>query len=152
MIELAWEMTYRLEIDGPVEEADPSAKTDLQYWEMTRATLEGPRIRATSPLRGNDWFRPLGDGYGRPHVRMPLRTDDGAAILLEYRGLVHATAAFNAAVERDESTEWDDQYMRMAMWFDAASPTYSWLAHHLFLARGRLLGSHALEYDVYRVA
>ena len=141
VIELVREMTYRLEVSGPIEDAGPSADGAVQYWEMTSATLEGPRIKATSPLRGNDWFRPLGDGYGRPQVRPPFRTDDGAVILLEYRGLVQATDAFTAAVENDGSTEWDDQYMRMAMWFDTANPAYGWLVHLLFLARGRLLNA-----------
>jgi hypothetical protein len=151
MIELAWEMTYQLEVAGPVDVDAASAPSTPQYWEMTRATLEGPRIKAMSPLTGNDWFQPLGDGYGRPHVRLPFRTEDGAVVLLEYRGLVHASDAFAAAVEHDESTQWDDQYMRMAMWFDTADPGYAWLAHHIFLARGRLLAAHTLEYDVYRV-
>jgi hypothetical protein len=151
MIELVREMTYRLEVSGPIDDADPSAQGPLQYWEMTSATLEGPRIKATSPLRGNDWFRPLGDGFGRPHVRLPFQTDDGAVILLEYRGLVEATTAFTAAVENDGSTEWDDQYMRLAMWFDTANPGYDWLVQRLFLARGRLVGAKTLEYDVFRV-
>ena len=151
MIELVREMTYRLEVSGPVEDVDSSAVGALQYWEMTSATLTGPRIKATSPLPGNDWFRPLGDGYGRPHVRLPFRTDDGAAILLEYRGLVEATSAFTTAVEKDSSTDWGDQYMRMAMWFDTANPTYDWLVHRLFLARGRLLSAQTIEYDVFRV-
>ena len=50
---------------------------------MTRATLTGPRIKATSCLTGNDWFQSLGDGYGRPHVRIPFRTDDGALLPAE---------------------------------------------------------------------
>ena len=151
MIGLVREMTYRLEVSGPVEDVEGAADGALQYWEMTRATLDGPRIKASSPLPGNDWFQPLGEGYGRPHVRLPFQTDDGAAVLLEYRGLVQATSAFTTAVETDGSTEWNDQYMRMAMWFDTANPRYDWLVHHLFLARGRLLGAHTLEYDVFRV-
>ena len=151
MIELVREMTYQLDIDGPAQDVDTSVQSPLQYWQMTRATLTGPRIKATSCLTGNDWFQSLGDGYGRPHVRIPFRTDDGTLLLLEYRGLVQATDAFNTAVEHDRSTQWADQYMRMAMWFDTANPAYGWLTHHLFLARGRLLGTRTVEYDVYRV-
>lgn len=85
MIELVREMTYQLDIDGPAQDVDTSVQSPLQYWQMTRATLTGPRIKATSCLTGNDWFQSLGDGYGRPHVRIPFRTDDGALLLLEYR-------------------------------------------------------------------
>jgi hypothetical protein len=119
---------------------------------MTRATLQGARIRAASAMSGIDWFSPYDDGFGRPHVRLPFHTDDGALLLLEYHGIVHASAAFTEAVERDTSTDWGDQYMRMALRFDTTSPGYAWLAQSLFIARGRLLAARTIEYDVYRVA
>jgi len=149
MIDLVHAMTYRLEVSGPLGE---DSATSTQYWEMTRATLEGPRISATSAYPGADWFTPLGEAWGRPHVRIAFRTDDGVAVLLEYRGLIHVNDRFTDAVTRDTSTGWDDHYMRMLMWFDTASPDYAWLRHHVFLARGRLLGATMIEYDVYQVS
>lgn len=150
--ELEFVMTYRLQVQGPAEGTDgtpPSQRT--QFWQMISATLEGPRIRATSPMAGIDWFTPLPEGYGRPHVRLPFVTDDGALILLEYRGIVHATAAFKRAVAENTSTAWDDQYMRMALIFDTSSPRYAWLSQSLFVARGRLCGAKDLEYEVYQL-
>jgi hypothetical protein len=41
--------------------------------------------------------------------------------------------------------------MRMALTFDTAAERYAWLMESLFIARGRLLGAKAIEYDVYRV-
>ena len=151
MIELEPAFTYRLDVDGPLVATDGSpASVARQWWQMTSATLEGPNLRATTAMPGIDWFTPLADGWGRPHVRLPLTTHDGALLLLEYHGLVHATDAFVAAVEHDTATEWNDQYMRMALFFETTSPRYAWLAQHLFVARGRLLGAKRLEYDVYR--
>jgi hypothetical protein len=119
---------------------------------MTSATLEGSRIRASTPTSGIDWFTPGERGFGRPHVRIPFRTDDGAIILLEYRGIVEATPAFQKAVRENTSTDWDDQYMRMALQFETGSERYRWLTESLFVSRGRLLGAKRIEYDVYRVA
>jgi hypothetical protein len=145
-------MTYRLRIRGPLEPHDGSAPSDRrQWWEMSEATLEGPRIKASTPMSGIDWFTPLGGEFGHPHVRLPFMTDDGAVVLLEYQGIVQASAAFINAVEQNESTQWGDQYMRMALFFETTSPRYQWLAQNLFLARGRLLGAKEIEYDVYRV-
>jgi len=62
-------------------------------------------------MPGCDWFTPWGDGYGRPQVRLPLQTDDGASVLLEYRGIVHASPAFVRAVEQNRQTDWGDQYI-----------------------------------------
>lgn len=152
MIELEPELIYRLEVEGPVEPAGGSAPNPRrQFWQMTSATLEGAKIRAKSALPGIDWFTPYPAGYGRPHVRLAFRTDDGAVVLLEYHGIVQATDAFTQAVKTDSPTTWADQYMRMALAFDTAAPRYAWLTEHLFLARGRLLGAKAIEYDVYRV-
>ena len=145
-------MLYRLEVAGPLESSDGSdINPRRQYWQMSRGTLRGPRIEAVSAMPGIDWFTPYPNGYGRPHVRIPFLTDDGAAVLLEYRGIVEASPAFVSAVENDTPTRWEDQYMRMSLSFETASPRYQWLMQSLFIARGRLLGSKSIEYDVYRV-
>jgi hypothetical protein len=117
MIELEPAMIYRLDVTGPVEAADGSAMNPRrQFWQMTRATLEGR----------NDTARISWDRSGE--------------------------FAFTRAVESDTSTQWDDQYMRMALTFDTAAERYAWLMESLFIARGRLLGAKAIEYDVYRVS
>jgi len=151
-LNLEFAFTYRLQVRGPLQSKDGSPVDERrQYWEMASATLEGPRIHASTPVSGIDWFTPIGNGYGRPHVRLPLHTDDGALVLLEYNGVVHATEQFNRAVANDTSTDWDDQYMRMALTFDTASERYAWLTQHLFIARGRLLGAKDIEYEVFQL-
>jgi hypothetical protein len=152
MIELTYAMTYRLEVEGPLTSSDGSEPDSRrQFWQMSRATLEGPGIKASTPMPGIDWFTPFSSRYGRPHVRLPFRTEDGAVVLLEYHGLVHATDAFKQAVEKNTATDWGDQYMRMALMFETNSSRYAWLTQNLFVARGRLLAAKSLEYDVYRV-
>lgn len=152
MLELEPAMIYRLDVAGPLTPSrDENSDARHQFWSMARATLDGPRIKASTPMSGIDWFTPHSDGFGRPHVRLPFRTDDGAIVLLEYHGIVHATDAFNTAVESNTATQWDDQYMRMALMFDTAASRYRWLTQNLFVARGRLLAAKTIEYDVYRV-
>jgi hypothetical protein len=151
-LEIEPAMTYRLQVRGPLTSTDGSAPhPHVEYWEMAGATLDGPEIHATSAMPGIDWFRPSADGWGRPHVRLPFRTDDGALILLDYRGIVHASDAFVRAVDQDLETDWADQYMRMSMYFETTSERYAGLTRSLFIARGRLRGTNDLEYDVYRV-
>jgi hypothetical protein len=151
-IDLEFVMTYRLQVRGPLESKDGSpASSRRQYWEMSNATLEGPKIRATTPMPGIDWFTPSEDGFGKPHVRLPFMTDDGALVLLEYHGVAQASDAFIRAVEQDTATDWDDQYLRMALTFDTTSERYAWLTRSLFVARGRLRGAKELEYEVFRV-
>jgi hypothetical protein len=88
MLQLEPAMTYRLEVAGPLESRDGSdVNPRRQYWQMSSATLDGPRIKARSAMPGIDWFTPYPEGHGRPHVRLPFTSDDGALILLEYDGI-----------------------------------------------------------------
>jgi hypothetical protein len=41
--------------------------------------------------------------------------------------------------------------MRMTMRFDTGAPAYFWLNQSLFVARGRLRGTHEIEHEVDRV-
>jgi hypothetical protein len=150
MLRTEFAMTYLLEVEGPLVSAG-GGEPPHQFWQMRHATLEGSAIRAASALPGIDWFTPGEGAFGRPHVRLPFRTEDGAIVLLEYHGVVEASAAFAAAVEHDTATDWDDQYMRMALFFETGVPRYRWLTESLFLARGRLRGAKAIEYEVHRL-
>jgi Protein of unknown function (DUF3237) len=64
-------------------------------------------------------MRVSADGFWRPDVRAPFRTDDGETILMNYTGLVQQTATFKQAEEANKPTDWGDQYMRLTMRFDA---------------------------------
>ncbi len=60
MIELEPAMIYRLDVTGPVEASDGSAANPRrQFWQMTRATLEGRNIRATSVIRASIGSPPI---------------------------------------------------------------------------------------------
>ena len=138
-------MTYRCLTRGPLELGGRTV------WQVAEATLDGDGIRATLAAPGSDWMADPGDGLWRPDVRVAFTTDDGAAIALSYRGLVEQTDAFVSAAQADQATRWDDQYMRMALWFETGADRYRWLTRSLFIARGRLLGTGRIEYDVHRL-
>ena len=70
---------------------------------------------------------------------------------MHYTGLVQQTDAFTKAAEANQSTEWNDQYMRLMMHFDTGADHYRWLNTSLFVAKGRLLGTGSIEYAVYRI-
>jgi hypothetical protein len=71
---------------------------------------------------------------------------------MHYTGLVEQTDMFKAAAEANRETRWEDQYMRLALRFEAGAEKYRWLNQSLFIARGRLLGTGHIEYEVYRVS
>ena len=71
--------------------------------------------------------------------------------MLSYTGLVQVMDAFRTAADRGTETHFEDQYMRMVMWFDTGASHYAWLTQHVFVAEGRLAGASEIEYRIYRV-
>jgi Protein of unknown function (DUF3237) len=152
MIDLEHVLTYRFSIRGPLSSTEGSPLGTRHYWEMSEGTLTGPGLSAFIAMPGGDWYRASPDGFGRPDVRVQLETDDGALILMHYTGLVEQTDAFVDAAARNAPTGSDDQYMRFAVSFDTGAERYHWLNQSLFVARGHILGTTELEYEIYRVA
>jgi len=150
MIALERAMTYRLRVRGPMPSTAGSPGGELQYWERTSGELTGPNIRAEIAMPGGDWYRPA-KGYGMPDVRVQFLTDDNAVILLRYEGIVQVTDAFSRASDSGGETRFEDQYMRMCMFFSTGASKYAWLTQNLFIAEGRLAGRNELEYAIYRV-
>lgn len=151
MIALKPEMTYTVKTTQPSAPTFGSPSVARQYWQVSEASLVGDRIRAELLASGSDWMEMSADGFWRPDVRAQFRTHDDAVILMDYRGLVEQTEAFKRAAELNRTTDWSDQYMRLAIRFDTGADDYRWLNTSLFVAAGRLLGTGHIEYAVYRV-
>jgi hypothetical protein len=148
---LEFAMTYRVVTSNPLNPTIDSPWGTRQYWQVSEATLNGPEINARLAATGVDWMGVGDDGYWRPDVRAQFLTDDDAVVLMHYTGLVEQTERFAKAAEADEPTDWSDQYMRLSIRFETGAPRYAWLNASLFVARGRLLGTGHIEYQVYRV-
>lgn len=152
MIALEYEMTYTETIEGPLGATAGSPHGERVCWQVTTATLLGPRIAASSSVPGTDWIRLGADGIRRPDLRAQLVTNDGELILLRYDlALIRSSERFLAALSSGETTEFEDQYMRMSPQFEVGAGRYAWLCESLFLGRGRLTGRRAIAYELYRV-
>jgi Protein of unknown function (DUF3237) len=151
MLKLTHEMTFHLTVSGPLGSTKGAPGGERICWEMTSGTLEGPRIHGKIARPGSDWMNVSPDGFWRPDVHISFITNDGALVLLHYTGLVQQSEAFIRAAEDGRATDWDAQYMRMAMWFETGAAQYAWLNQSLFLAQGRLAGNKRIEYRIYRV-
>ena len=152
MIALDYEMTYTETIEGPLGPTAGSPHGERVCWQVRTATLRGPRIAATSSMPGTDWIRVGADGIRRPDLRAQLVTDDGELILFRYDlAVIRSSERFLAALAAGESTEFEDQYMRMSPQFEVGAGRYAWLCESLFLGCGRLTGPKAIAYGLYRV-
>jgi hypothetical protein len=113
--------------------------------------VRGSRINGKLMPGGGDWVLFGPDGYGRPDVRVQIETDDGAFILMTYRGLIEWNAAVKRATASGSDTEFTDHYWRTTPFLETGDERYAWVNQSLFVARGRLLGGGGAAYEVYRV-
>jgi hypothetical protein len=152
VIELEYEMTYAETIAGPLPPTSGSPTGERLCWEVRTATLRGPRIEAELAMPGTDWMRVGSDGIRRPDLRVQMLTDDGETILLSYDiGVIRSNEAFLTALAQGTPTTFAEVYMRMVPRFEVATGRYDWLRESVFIARGRVAGPRAIEYEIYRV-
>jgi len=96
--------------------------------------FEGPRVKASVQTPAGDWITNRADGSYRLDVRLTLRTDDGAAILVTYNGIGLATDAGAS--------------LRTAPLFETGDSRYAWLTRLQAVGVGERVGT-AVKYDIY---
>jgi Protein of unknown function (DUF3237) len=102
--------------------------------DASTGTFEGPRLRGTVSGPGGDWVTVRADGSMHLDVRILLKTDDGADIYCEYKG-----------IGLDGATK-----ITTAPMFQTAHESYTWLNDVVAIARGTS-GGGQVTYEVYEV-
>jgi hypothetical protein len=99
--------------------------------------FEGPRLRGTVLPDGSaDWLLLRADGVLELDLRVTLRTDDGALILMKSFGLSHGPPEVIAAIGRGEAVDPATYYFRTTPRFETAHPSYAFLNSLLAVASG----------------
>ena len=101
---------------------------------ITGGSFEGPRVKATVQVPAGDWITNRSDGSYRLDVRLTLKTDDGALILVTYNGIGQTTPT--------------GATLRAAPLFETGDARYAWLTRMQAVAIGERAGG-AVVYDVY---
>lgn len=111
----------------------------------------GDRIRGTiMPIIGSDLLLVRADGSAQQDVRMLLKTDDGALILMTYRGVRHASDEVNARIARGETVDGAEYYLRTAPFFATSSPRYSWINRIVAVGVGERRAD-SVVYEVFEI-
>lgn len=118
---------------------------------VTGGRFEGPQLRGTvEPAPGGDWLLTRADGVTELDVRVTLRTDDGAAIYMTYRGVRDAAPEIAARLAAGEVVDPSSYYFRTAPVFETASEKYAWLNRILAIGVGDRRPTGPM-YRVYRI-
>jgi len=102
--------------------------------EVLSGRFEGPRVKASVQVPAGDWITNRADGTYRLDVRLTLKTDDGALILVTYNGIGQTTP--------------DGASLRTAPLFETGDARYVWLTRLQAVALGERVGT-AVKYDIY---
>jgi hypothetical protein len=106
---------------------------------VTGGTFEGPKLRGTLEPVGGDWVTSRPDGSVKLDVRVTLRTEDGALILMTYNGI---------AVRREGQLA-----IRTAPLFETGDERYTWLndVQAVGVGTGVPGTPPAVRYEVYAI-
>jgi hypothetical protein len=111
----------------------------------------GERLRGEIlPHAGSDLLIARADGVFQQDVRLALRTDDDALILMTYRGVRHSSPEVAERIARGEFVAPTDYYLRTAPCFETAAPKYDWLNRIVAVAIGQRLPKGA-SYEVFEI-
>jgi hypothetical protein len=114
-------------------------------------TFTGERLRGKIlPAGGADWALTRTDGSLLLDVRLTLETDDGARILMMYRGLRHGPAEVLARLGRGDPVDPAEYYFRRAPHFETGAPAYHWLNNILCIGIGERL-ARGPRYTVFEI-
>jgi len=116
-----------------VENGPQGTRTIVQ---INGGRFEGARLKATVQTPAGDWITNRADGSYKLDVRITLRTDDGALILVTYNGIGQTTA--------------QGATLRAAPLFETGDQRYTWLTRLQAVAIGERVGTD-VKYDVFAV-
>jgi len=112
----------------PILELGDTPAGNRRVFSVSSGEFVGDRLRGeVLPQASSDLLLVRADGSYQQDVRLILRTDDGALILMTYRGVRYASADVSARIARGERVASSDYYLRTAPFFETSSPNYSWL-------------------------
>jgi len=114
-----------------IDNAPQGTRTIVQ---VTGGRFEGPRLKASVQTPAGDWITNRADGSYRLDVRLTLKTDDGAVILVTYNGIGQTTPAGAS--------------LRIAPLFETGDSRYSWLTRLQAVGVGERVGT-TVTYDFY---
>jgi hypothetical protein len=142
--------TLTMKLPPTLELGDTPAGT-RRVFTVSGGQFTGDRLRGeVLPQAGSDLLLVRQDGSAQQDVRLILRTDDGALILMTYRGVRHASQDVNARIARGERVPSSDYYLRTVPFFETSSPNYAWLNKIVSVAIGERQPD-GVSYEVFEI-
>lgn len=112
--------------------------------------FEGPKLKGTVLPGGSDLLMARPDSATQPDVRVFLKTDDDALILMTYRGVRHAPPEVMTRIANEEMVDFSEYYLRNTPYFETGAQKYDWLNRIVAVGLGQRIPG-AAAYDIYEI-
>jgi hypothetical protein len=143
---------YRLEatLGDPLDLGDV-AQGHRRIVPLTGGTFTGPELNGTLlPGVGADWQIVLPDGTALGDIRYTLRTDDGALLYVQSRGVRHGSAEVLARLGRGDDVDASEYTFRTSTQIETAAADFDWLNKGVFISVGARQPDRVI-YETYLV-
>ncbi len=135
----------------PTLELGDTPAGNRRVFTVSGGEFTGDRLRGeVLPQAGSDLLLVRADGSSQQDVRLILRTNDGALILMTYRGVRHASPEVNARIASGERVAPADYYLRTAPLFETSSLKHAWLNKVLSVGIGERQPD-GVNYEVFEI-
>jgi len=142
--------TIKMKLPPTLELGDTPAG-NRRVFTVSGGEFSGDRLRGEIlPQGSSDLLLVRTDGAYQQDVRLILRTDDGALILMTYRGVRYASPEVTARIARGEPVPPSDYYLRTAPFFETSSPRYTWLNKIVSVGIGERQHD-GVTYDIFEI-
>lgn len=142
--------TIAIELHPTIEIGETPAG-HRRVFAVSGGEFAGDRIRGTvMPMIGSDLLLVRADGTAQQDVRMLLKTEDEALVLMTYRGVRHASAEVNARLARGEPVGGEEYYLRTVPFFETSAAKYSWLNRIVAIGVGERRAQRVV-YEVFEI-
>jgi Protein of unknown function (DUF3237) len=111
---------------------------------ITGGRFEGKELRGTVLPGGADWQTVRADGTADLEARYTLKTDDGALIYVQNRGIRTGSPEVLARLAKGEAVDPSEYYMRTSATFEVSGDRYAWLSKLVAVSAGVRLKNEVL--------
>jgi hypothetical protein len=135
----------------PILELGDTPAGERRVVPVSGGHFSGDRLRGdVLGHAGSDLLLGRRDGSFEQDVRLILRTDDGALIVMTYRGVRHASAEVSARLARGEPVPASDYYLRTQPRFETSARQYDWLNRIVAIGVGERQ-PRGVTYEVFEI-
>lgn len=113
-------------------------------------SFEGERLSGEVLPGGNDWQSVRKDNCTKLDVRLPLKTVDGALIVMTYQALRAGPPDVMERLNKGDRVDAATYYFRISVFFETGSEKYGWLNRIIAVGMGDRLPDGPV-YSVFEV-